>query len=472
MKILKFGGSSLGSVERIRNVADIVLRSTEQHLPLAVVVSAVQGMTDQLIEMGLLAGRQDQRWLDLCRDAREKHIGFARTLLSGANRESAVASVETMFGELDVTLREVSGSSEPSPAQADYIVSFGERLSASILADTLKEQGVPAEYLDARDVVKTDEGFGRARVYLEESYQSIRARFATFRPEVLPVITGFIGATARGQTTTLGRGGSDYTAAIFGAALDAAEIEIWTDVDGVMTADPKKVERAVPVRTMTYEEAMELAHFGAKVIYPPTIRPALHKRIPIRIKNSLNPTFEGTVIRGDLPGKDGFLVTGISSSEQIALLRVQGCGMIGVAGIAERLFGALARKGISVILITQASSEHSICLAIDSKFAAAAKSAIGEEFRGELAWGEIDEVVAEEDVAIVAVVGEHMRKTPGVAGKVFETLGKRGVNVVAIAQGSSELNISIVVSREDEKLALNTIHDAFFPQPEPGSQSR
>ncbi len=345
-------------------------------------------------------------------------------------------------------------------------MSFGERLSAYIITETLQERGVAAEYLDARDVVRTDESFGRARVYLEECYKSIRTRFAVFSQEVLPVITGFIGATARGETTTLGRGGSDYTAAIFGAALDATEIEIWSDVDGVMTADPKKVESAFPVQTMTYEEAMEMAHFGAKVIYPPTIRPALQKRIPIRIKNSLNPTFMGTVIRRDVPPKDGFLVTGISSVDYIGLLRVQGSGMIGVAGIAARLFGALARRGISVILITQASSEHSICLAVESKFAAEAKRAIEEQFRAEMAWGEIDEVATEEDVAIVAVVGENMRMTPGVAGKVFGALGERGINVVAIAQGSSELNISVVISREDERQALNAIHDAFFPRRE------
>jgi len=471
MRILKFGGSSVGSPERIRNVAGLIAESSERNPPVAVVVSAFHGVTDQLLEAGALASRRDSRWHGTYEGIRDRHLTCVRDLLSGANRTETSDAVGQLLDASSLTLQEISTRGVISPAQSDDIMSFGERLSAFIVSKTLRERGMAAEYLDARQVVKTDDNFGRARVHLEESYQAIQSRLARRGQAALPVITGFIGATAHGQTTTLGRGGSDYTAAIFGAALQALEIEIWTDVNGVLTADPKKVESAFSIQAMTYEEAMEMAHFGAKVIYPPTIRPALHKRIPVRILNSFNPAFAGTVIRGDLPPKDGFLATGLSSLEEIALLRVEGSGMIGVAGVAARLFGALARHRINVIFVTQASSEHTICLAVESSFAAEAKLAIEEEFRAELGWGEIDDVLVEEHLAIIAVVGENMRNTPGVAAKVFGALGKGGVNIVAIAQGSSELNISVVISSKDEKLALGTLHDALFPRPEAASRS-
>jgi len=471
MRILKFGGSSVGSPDRIRNVVNLIAGSRERDHSLAVVVSAIQGITNELLEAGALASHCDPAWRETYTSIVEKHTGCAEALLSGARRAEATDYAAKTAEDLAVALHEIFSAGRISPAQSDHIMSFGERLSAYIVSQALRERGMRGEYLDAREVVKTDDNFGRARVHLDESYREIMARIAGYGHEALPVITGFIGATSLGQTTTLGRGGSDYTAAIFGAALQASEIEIWTDVNGVLTADPKKVESAFSIQAMTYEEAMEMAHFGARVIYPPTIRPALHKRIPVRILNSFNPGFAGTVIRGDLPPKDGFLATGLSSLEQIALLRVEGSGMIGVAGVAARLFGALARHRINVIFVTQASSEHTICLAVESRFAAEAKLAIEEEFRAELGWGEIDDVLVEENLAIIAVVGENMRNTPGVAAKVFGALGKDGVNIVAIAQGSSELNISVVVSNKDEKLALGTLHDALFPRPEAASRS-
>jgi len=462
MKILKFGGSSVGSPERIQNVVNIIVGARQPHLPVAVVVSALQGITNQLLEVGALASRRDSQWLKFYEDIREKHTGLAQTLLSGTNREQALAWVETLVEELGVALREVFSRGQFSPAQADRVMSFGERLSAYIVARTLRERGVAGEYLDAREVVKTDDSFGRARVYLEESYGSIRARFATFDPEALPVVTGFIGATEEGETTTLGRGGSDYTAAILGAALEAAEIEIWTDVDGVMTADPRLVRDAFPIPYMTYEEAMEMAHFGAKVIYPPTIQPAQKKNIPIRIKNTFQPACPGTLINAERPSESLSPVTGISSVQDIALIRIAGPGMVGVAGIAGRLFGALARRGVNVILISQASSEHSICFAVAASAAGEARQALADEFRAEMERGDVEEISAEADHVIIAAVGRRMRKTPGIAGKIFRTLGDRRVNVVAIAQGSSEMNISIAVAREDHGPALEAIHDTFF----------
>jgi len=471
MRILKFGGSSVGSPDRIRNVVNLIAESRERDHSLAVVVSAIQGITNELLEAGALASRCDPAWRETYTSIVEKHTGCVEALLSGARRAEATGYAAKTAEDLAVALHECFSAGRISSAQSDYIMSFGERLSAYTVSQALRERGMRGEYLDAREVVKTDYNFGRARVHLEESYREIMARIAGYGHEALPVITGFIGATALGQTTTLGRGGSDYTAAIFGAALQASEIEIWTDVDGVMTADPKKVDDAFSIQAMTYQEAMEMAHFGAKVIYPPTIRPALQKRIPVRILNTFNPGFPGTVVRGDLPPKDRFLATGLSSLEEIALLRVEGSGMIGVAGIAARLFGALARHRINVVFVTQASSEHSICLALESKSAAEARLALEEEFRAELGWGEIDDVLIEEGLAIVAVVGENMRNTPGVAGKVFGALGEQGVNVIAIAQGSSELNISIVVSNSDEKPALTALHRALFRHPEPAFQS-
>ncbi|HEX9934011.1 MAG TPA: bifunctional aspartate kinase/homoserine dehydrogenase I, partial [bacterium] len=272
--------------------------------------------------------------------------------------------------------------------------------------------------------------------------------------------TGFIGSTEKNETTTLGRGGSDYTAALIGAALDAKEVEIWTDVDGFMTADPRKVKNVFSIESLSYEEAMELSHFGAKVVYPLALQPTSSLSIPIKVKNTFHPEFKGTVVGKKTPS--AFLITGISSIDQIALLRVEGSGLIGVAGISARLFNALAKNRISVILISQASSEHSICLAVTPQAAESAQEAIEEEFRLEIQAGQVDPVVIERNLSIVAVVGENMRKTPGISGRLFQALGKNGVNVVAIAQGSSELNISVVIPQSDESKALNALHEAFF----------
>ena len=275
-------------------------------------------------------------------------------------------------------------------------------------------------------------------------------------------MTGFIGSDVGGLTTTLGRGGSDYTAAILASGLDAEILEIWTDVDGVLTSDPRKVGKAYSLPTLSYAEAMEMSHFGAKVIYPPTIQPALSKGIPIYIKNTFNPTFPGTLISKD--GKDDFpsIIKGITALPKITLLRLQGSGMIGVTGISSRLFGSLARAKVNIVLITQASSEHSICLAVADKDLKAAEAAINEEFEKEISAMVIDPIQIEKDLTVMAIVGEKMKHTPGVAGKLFESLGKNGINVIAIAQGSSELNISFVISSKDETKALNAIHDSFF----------
>jgi aspartokinase/homoserine dehydrogenase 1 len=348
---------------------------------------------------------------------------------------------------------------EASPRTMDYVLSFGERNSAYIIAHVLKQSGVRAAYLDARKIIKTDKNFGSAKVDFDLSYQKIKAYYAE-HPEV-QIVTGFVGSAKGGLTTTLGRGGSDYTAAIIAAGLDAKVIEIWTDVDGVLTADPRKVKKAFTIKTMTYAEAMEMSHFGAKVIYPPTLQPALRKQIPLYIKNTFNPGFVGTYI-SNAPDPNGPPVKGISSISDVTLVTLSGSGLFGVPGIAARLFGSLAQGGINVILITQGSSEHSISFAIQPNMARKAKRCVEEAFQYELERGIVEPVKVEADLAVMAIIGENMRYRPGIAGRLFQALGKNGINIVAIAQGSSELNISVVIPRSDEAKALNALHEAFF----------
>ncbi|HND87346.1 MAG TPA: bifunctional aspartate kinase/homoserine dehydrogenase I, partial [Saprospiraceae bacterium] len=356
---------------------------------------------------------------------------------------------------------------EVSPRSLDFVGSFGERNSAFLISHAMRQAGIPADFLDARDVIRTDAHFGAAKVDFEATNRLVQAHYATHAGRV-QAVTGFIGSTADGITTTLGRGGSDYTAAILGAALHAEAIEIWTDVDGVLTADPRRVKKAFTLPTMTYREAMEMSHFGAKVIYPPTIQPALAQGIPLVIKNTFHPEFPGTFIgvHASAPAVGGPAaeapISGISSINQINLLTLQGSGLFGVPGIAGRLFGALARAGVNVVIITQGSSESSITFAVSPGHAKAAQLAAEQEFGYEIREQLIEPLRIESDLSVVAVVGENMRYRPGIAGRLFQALGKNGVNIVAIAQGSSELNISVIIPAADETKALNAIHDAFF----------
>jgi aspartokinase/homoserine dehydrogenase 1 len=369
-----------------------------------------------------------------------------------------IAQVKAFHNELAGIVQGAFLVREVSPHTLDSILSFGERLSAYIMSEALIEAGVKAYFVDARALVCTNDQHTNAIVDKAVTYQNIQNAAKTGG---LMVLTGFIGSTSTGDTTTLGRGGSDLTAAIFGAALGADEIEIWTDVDGVMTADPRKVKEALRIASMTYEEAMEMSHFGAKVIYPPTMMPAMEKKIPIRIKNTLNPSSEGTLIQGQADTSH-HNVRGISSIDDIALLNVQGSGMVGVAGIAERLFKAFGRERINIILISQASSEHSICVAIEPDSVARAENAVNSEFALEIGAGHIDRVRSELGLSVVAVVGENMRHIPGISGRTFSALGKNGINVSAISQGSSERNISLVVRKTDVTKAVKCLHDAFF----------
>jgi aspartokinase/homoserine dehydrogenase 1 len=424
-----------------------------------VVVSALSGITDRLIAAARGAARGEGSYAGMVAAMEKRHRETAAFFLKGTALKDAETEMGALFAELTRILDGIDILRELSPRILDHVMGFGERLSASLIARILTALGIPSEYLDTRRVLKTDGQYGAAHFLPRESYGNIRSFLAG--KSVLWIAAGFIGSTMEGIPTTLGRGGSDTTAAVFGAALEAEKVEIWTDVDGILTADPRLVKNAFRIAAISYVEAMELSHFGAKVLHPPTVRPALEQGIPILIRNTFNPAGGGTVITdGADPGN--YPIRGISSMNDVTLVRVQGSGMVGVAGFSSRLFGALARRGISVILITQGSSEYSICFAVEPKAGPSAAEAIKEEFDREIAGGTIDEPAVEPELSIIAVVGSRMKSTSGVSGKVFHALGRNGINVVAIAQGSSEINISAVVSRQDEAKALNAIHEAFF----------
>jgi aspartokinase/homoserine dehydrogenase 1 len=458
MNVLKFGGSSVANPARIKSVIDILVPYLQVE-DIAVVFSAFGGITDTLITLSSFALEGKAEYKEQLLSLEQRHLEAVRELVSIQRQSAVIASVKYTINELEDVLHGVYLVKERTPRTLDYIMSFGERLSAYIITEALKERGVDAEFLDARKVVRTDNHFGYARVDFNLTNKLIIEHFNSHKK--LQVITGFIGSSETGETTTIGRSGSDYTAAIFAGALKASSLEIWTDVDGMMTADPRKVKKAFTVKEMTYQEAMELSHFGAKVIFPATMQPAMINHIPIWIKNTFNPTFEGTVIKETSQNKN-LIIKGISSMDKISLLNVQGSGLMGVVGVSMRLFGALANQKINVILISQASSEHSICLAIEMSKVKQAKAAIEREFQYEIKGNEMDEVLVESDLAIVAIVGENMKHNPGTSGRMFNALGKNGINIRAIAQGSSELNISAVVHEQDIAKALNVLHEAFF----------
>jgi aspartokinase/homoserine dehydrogenase 1 len=461
MLVMKFGGTSVGSPEAIEKIMGILKGPEYAGQGGLVVVSAFSKVTDGLIDLARRAASGDPSWGEGAEKLRRRHLDTASAFLSGEALRAAGEELDGSFEELLRILGGIAVVRELSGRTLDYVMSFGERLSAALLARIFSARGLAAEYLDARPLILTDGEHGKARYLPGESAARIQAFFRGRGGKGLFVATGFIASGKGGITVTLGRGGSDLSASIFGAALGAKLVEIWTDVDGIMTADPRLVKNAFLIDRLSYEEAMELSHFGAKVIYPPTIRPALEQGIPIRIRNTFNPSCPGTaVIGGAAPGD--YPIRGISSMNDVVLIRLQGPGMVGVAGFASRLFGALARRKINIILITQSSSEYSICFAVLPADADAAGEAIREEFGREIGAAAIEAPVAERGLSIIAVVGSRMKSASGVSGKFFHALGRNGINVIAIAQGSSEINISAVISAQDEAKALNAVHEAFF----------
>ncbi|HKB12225.1 MAG TPA: bifunctional aspartate kinase/homoserine dehydrogenase I [Vicinamibacterales bacterium] len=461
MRILKFGGSSLATPASIRGVGRILLEARQRE-PIIAVVSAFQGVTNQLIDCARRAERADGSYEETFDGIARRHRA-AVTQLVKKRRARVRNEVDELLAELESTLQGIHLLRHCPLRALDMTASFGERLSATIVAAYL-DQTVPSILVDSRDIVVTDDQFTHAAVMFRKTNRRTSACFKRLQrdaPRAIPVVTGFIGATEDGQTTTIGRNGSDYSAAIVGAAVGASLIEIWTDVDGVLSADPRIVPSAFVLPQMTYEEAMELSYFGAKVLHSATIAPAVAKRIPILIKNTFNPDAPGTLISRKAVDRAGDLAKGITSVGDLSLLTLRGSGMVGVPGVAERLFRALAARRVSVVIISQASSEHTICFGVRSVDASTAVDAIRHEFQFEFL--EQSMLVEVKDrQAILAVVGEGMKGRPGVAGKVFEALGRQNINISAIAQGGSERNISCVIDEPQQGRALNAIHQSFF----------
>ncbi|MFU8812574.1 MAG: bifunctional aspartate kinase/homoserine dehydrogenase I [Balneolaceae bacterium] len=458
MQVLKFGGSSVGTPESIQQVYEIVLNALEKGRAV-VVVSAIKGVTDQL---NRICDTWNHPGFDAAAELEtleKRHLTLVRNLLPAQAQSDVITALKLLLNELEDVIHGVLLIRELTPRTRDVLLSFGERMSVTILTAFFRSKGIDTVAADMRQCIVTDAGFGNARVQFAETNRRLQEWFS--QDAELFVATGFIGATMQQETTTIGRGGSDYTAAIVGAALGAERIEIWTDVNGLMTAHPDKVKRAFTIYECSYEEAMELSHFGAKVIYPPTMRPAMQAGIPIVIKNTFDAAHPGTAIKKTVERKNG-LIRGLSSIEDVALITVKGSGMIGVSGIASRIFSALAGAGTNILLITQASSEHSVTLAVLPAMAPVAVKALEAEFHRELTEGEIDPVESESELSIIAIVGDNMKSIPGIAGRVFQSMGRNGINIRAIAQGSSERNISFVVARRNERKAMNALHDAFF----------
>lgn len=453
MKVLKFGGSSVGTPERIRNVRKIIEAG---ELPCVVVVSAHQGVTDSLKRTSELAAAHDTGYRDILKEIIERHISFSKELLKGDKLKDILEEIGAISEELKEVLNGVFLVRELSKYSLDKVLGSGERMSSLIISGFIEGSILT----DARELIRTDENYGNANVDFEITDELIRKKL--HKKNSLFIVPGFIASTPGNETTTLGRGGSDYSAAIIAAALNAEVLEIWTDTDGFMTADPKKVEKAYAISSLTYSEAIELSHFGAKVIYTPTLRPVYKKQIPVYVKNSFNTRIEGTLISGKSSNGSSSPIKGISSIDHIDLVTLQGTAMVGVTGTSMRLFGALAKRNINIVLITQASSEYSITFAIDPFYTRQAAEAINQEFSREILYSRELKVLIEKDLSIIAIVGEKMKNTPGISATLFRSLGRNGINVIATAQGSSELNISVVIKNENLKRALNVIHDGFF----------
>ncbi|TZF85555.1 bifunctional aspartate kinase/homoserine dehydrogenase I (plasmid) [Pedobacter sp. BS3] len=459
MKVLKFGGTSVGSVNSILTLLDIVKHESLGSDKPVVVLSAMGGVTNLLQAMADKAAAGGS-YAEQLKELEKRHFDTVKALLEVQKQNPVFTRLKLFFNELEDLLQGVYSLRELTPRTKDLILSYGERCSA-FMVSKIAEQHLPeVVFLDASQVIKTDNSYGNARVNTELSNLLIQG-FVAEHPGKVIFVTGFIASDDEGRMTTLGRGGSDYTAAIFGAALHAEEIQIWTDVNGMMTADPRLVKKAFPLPELSYTEAMELSFFGAKVIYPPTMIPAFLKKIPIVIKNTFDTSFPGTVIRHDCAGSN-LAIKGISSINDISVINLTGSGMVGKSGFSGRLFSLFAREQINVILITQSSSEHSITFAINPADAAKAQALIAQEFELELQAKKLEYPAVESDLSVLAIVGENMKQTPGIAGKLFHALGRNGINVRAIAQGSSEYNISVIISRQDMAKALNAVHDAYF----------
>ncbi|MEO6548461.1 MAG: bifunctional aspartate kinase/homoserine dehydrogenase I [Ferruginibacter sp.] len=459
MQVLKFGGSSVKNAENISKVIEIIKEKITADKTI-VVVSALGGITDILLQCSQLAAEGNETYKDRLLDAEQRHLSTVKDLIPITRQSSVLSLVKTLCNEIEDICNGIFLLRELSDRTKDRIVSYGEILSSRIIEARLNAETEGCEWKDSREIIITNSNFGEAVVDFPLTNKKV-ADYFDGSSSSLYILPGFIASDSNGTVTTLGRGGSDYTAAIIASALNAKVLEIWTDVSGMMTADPRLVTNVKTIPQISYQEAMELSHFGAKVIYPPTIQPVSSKGIPTWIRNTFAPNDPGTVIQNGTQVNSSS-IRGISSINNISLLSLEGSGMVGIPGFSKRLFEALANKKINVILITQSSSEHSICVGIDAINTGKAKSAIDDAFAYEIETKKVDPIIVEKELAIVALVGDNMKSHPGISGKMFGNLGRNGVNVRAIAQGSSERNISAVISTEDVKKAINVLHEEFF----------
>jgi aspartokinase/homoserine dehydrogenase 1 len=460
MKVMKFGGTSVGSPESLQQVKSIIINEEE---PVIVVVSALDGVTDRLLLAADFALNGNSGYKTLLDELIERHRTVIENLnFSEKDKNPLIEKTEQLFDELQNILRGVFLIGDLSQKTSDKIVSYGERLSSLILNRLIEG----SQLYDSTKFIKTNRQFKNHIPDLSRSNELIRKTFSEMPPPRIAVVPGFISSSIDDDDiTNLGRGGSDYTAAMIAAAMDATMLEIWTDVNGFMTADPKIINSAYVIDELSFIEAIELSNFGAKVIYPPTIFPVYHKNIPIYVRNTFHPEEKGTLIRDIKPTKNGKIIKGISSINDTALITIQGLGMVGVIGVNKRIFSALADNGISVFIVSQASSENSTSIGVRSQDAALSQKVLNKEFAYEISMGSINEIIVEYDLATIAIVGQNMKHVPGIAGKFFGALGRNGISIVALAQGAGETNISCVISKSDLRKSLNVVHDSFFLSP-------
>ncbi len=460
MKVMKFGGTSVGDPDSLQRVKKIIEKESG---PVIVIVSALGGVTDRLLLTADFAMNGNPGYKPLLEEIILRHEDLIEKAISSPHDvEELKQKTGQLFEELRNILQGVFLIGDLSQKTSDKIVSYGERLASLIISKAIDM----AQLYDATKFIKTDKQFHNHIPDLARSNELIRKTFSEMPPPRVAIVPGFISSSnTNNDITNLGRGGSDYTAAIIAAAMDASLLEIWTDVDGFMTADPKIINSAYVIEELSFTEAIELSNFGAKVIYPPTIFPVYHKNIPIRVKNTFHPEAEGTLIKSIQPTRNGKIIKGISSINDTALITIQGLGMVGVIGVNKRIFSALADNGISVFIVSQASSENSSSIGVRSQDALLSQQVLRKEFADEIRMGSINDILVEYDLATIAIVGQNMKHVPGIAGKFFGALGRNGISIVALAQGGGETNISCVIAKSDLKKSLNVIHDSFFLSP-------
>ena len=458
MKVLKFGGTSVANSKSLKKVLEIIKNQNEQ---IIIVVSALGGITDLLMEMLSLAQSRKDNFKSNLALIEKRHLEPIKKCIPIQNQSSIISYLKKHLNELESLLDAIFLLEEVTVKNNSAVAAYGEILSSNIIYEILRYNGVKSKLKDARELIQTETHFEREIVDESVTAKQIKNYFGKNETDVT-IIPGFIAKNKKGVTTTLGRGGSDYSAAIIASIIGADLLEIWTDVSGMYTAHPKIVAQAKPIKKLSYYEAMELSHFGAKVIYPPTLQPIIEKNIPIVIKNTFAPKDSGTLIDNSINNENGEVVKGISHIDNVAMINLEGSGMIGIAGFSKRLFEALSDKDINVIMITQASSEHSICIGVKEEESILAKKAIDEKFAFEISQNKVSPARIEMEMVNIAVVGEKMKDHQGISGKLFSSLGANNINIRAIAQGASERNISLIIDKKNVVKAINTLHESFF----------